>query len=126
MSNFMRLIVFFDLPVVTKPERKIYARFRKFLQRSGYDMLQYSIYARICNGQDAVEKHMVKLKANLPKEGSVRSLQVTEKQFAAIQVLVGTKIEKEDSKYASQLLIRIFRMEQENLQEFMSVSITAV
>ena len=50
----MRLIVFFDLPVVTKKDRKIYAQFRKFLIKDGYDMLQFSVYSRICNGDDGV------------------------------------------------------------------------
>ena len=68
----MRLIVFFDLPVVTKKDRKIYAQFRKFLIKDGYDMLQFSVYSRICNGDDGVYKHYTRLKENLPRKGSVR------------------------------------------------------
>lgn len=41
----MRIIVFFDLPVVNKKERKVYAQFRKFLLKDGYDMVQYSVYS---------------------------------------------------------------------------------
>ena len=37
----MRIIVFFDLPVVTKKDRKIYSQFRRFLLKDGYDMLQF-------------------------------------------------------------------------------------
>ena len=99
----MRLMVFYDLPVVNRSDRKVYARFRKFLLRDGYDMLQFSIYARICSGQDAVGKHLTRLKENLPGKGSVRSMQVTEKQFAEITVLVGEKKTKEHRKYADQL-----------------------
>lgn len=80
-----------------------YARFHKFLLRDGYDMIQFSIYARMCNGTDAVDKHITRLAANLPPLGSVRCMQVTEKQFAAIRVLVGQKTKKEDPKYANQL-----------------------
>ena len=99
----MRLMVFYDLPVVSKPDKRVYARFRKFLLRNGYDMLQFSIYARICNGQEAVTKHMARLSQNLPGKGSVRSMQVTEKQFTDIKVLVGEKRAKENRKYADQL-----------------------
>lgn len=101
----MRLMVLFDLPVVKKEDRRIYTRFRKFLQRDGYDMIQFSVYARICNGQDAVNKHLGRLEANVPPKGSVRSLQITEKQFTATKVHVGRKKEKEKGKYADQLAL---------------------
>ena len=58
----MRMIVFFDLPVKTKNERREATRFRNFLMNDGYHMLQFSVYARVCNGLDAVEKHRVRLK----------------------------------------------------------------
>ena len=53
----MRLLVFFDLPVVTKAERRAYTIFRRFLVNDGYDMIQFSVYGRILNGNDALEKH---------------------------------------------------------------------
>ncbi|MFQ3549151.1 MAG: CRISPR-associated endonuclease Cas2 [Armatimonadota bacterium] len=99
----MRLIVFFDLPVVSKTARRRYARFRKFLLRDGYDMIQFSIYSRICNGLDDVNKHIKRLKENLPTEGSIRCMQVTEKQYANMMVLIGEKKEKEKDKYSKQL-----------------------
>lgn len=99
----MRLIVLYDLPVLSRQEKKSYARFHKFLLRNGYDMLQFSIYARLCNGQDTVNKHMARLSAHLPGEGSVRCMQITEKQFTGIKVLVGTKTKKEDPKFSNQL-----------------------
>jgi CRISPR-associated protein Cas2 len=96
-------MVFYDLPVVSKADRKTYARFHKFLLRDGYDMVQFSVYARICGGQESVDKHVARLGPNLPGKGSVRCMQVTEKQFADIQVLVGEKRQKEDRKFAEQL-----------------------
>ncbi len=99
----MRLIVFFDLPVVKKEQRKEYTRFRKALIKDGYDMIQFSVYARICNGQDSVNLHINRLLNIIPSEGSVRYLQVTEKQFANIKVLSGEKKKKEDPKYSQQL-----------------------
>lgn len=53
----MRMIVFFDLPVQTKTERRHATAFRNFLLKDGYHMLQFSVYARVCNGNDAVKKH---------------------------------------------------------------------
>ncbi len=51
--------------------------------------MQLSVYTRICNGNDAVEKHLRKLKRNLPPSGSIRALKVTEKQFAKMDFLLG-------------------------------------
>ena len=99
----MRLLVLFDLPVKTKADKKAYVRFHKFLVRDGYDMIQYSVYGRICNNPESIEKHVFRLKAHAPPNGSVRYMQVTEKQFTSMQVLVGEKKPKEDTSYASQL-----------------------
>ena len=87
----MWLMVLFDLPVQTKKQRRVAAKFRKFLVDDGYLMLQFSVYARICRGQDAVAKHSRRLGNALPDEGSVRSLQFTDAQFARMKTLVGTR-----------------------------------
>ena len=89
MSKFMRMIVFFDLPVTTAAERKAATRFRNFLLKDGYYMVQFSVYSRVCNGNDAVEKHSKRLKANLPKNGSIRLLTITEKQYQNMSILLG-------------------------------------
>ena len=101
----MRLIVFFDLPVLTKKDRKIYAKFRKFLIDDGYDMLQFSVYSRICNGDDGVNKHYARLKEHLPKKGSIRCMKVTEKQYASMEILLGEKTIRERKVNAEQLSI---------------------
>lgn len=85
----MRLLVFFDLPMTTRAEKRAYTVFRRFLLRDGYDMIQYSVYGRIIFGTDALSKHVQRLTYNLPTEGSVRCMSVTEKQFAEMKLLVG-------------------------------------
>lgn len=87
----MRILVFFDLPVKTKRERKEATRFRSFLLKDGYYMVQYSVYSRICNGYEMVCTHENRINANLPPNGSVRMLIITEKQFDAIKILVGSQ-----------------------------------
>lgn len=101
----MRLLVFFDLPVVTKTERRAYTVFRRFLVNDGYDMIQFSVYGRILNGNDALEKHMKRLINNLPPEGSVRCLSVTEKQFASMKLLVGLPLFQEKKVNPQQMLL---------------------
>lgn len=101
----MRMMVFFDLPTVTKTERRAYTLFRRFLLNDGYDMIQFSIYGRILNGNDAGEKHMKRLLVNLPPAGSIRVLTVTEKQYAGMKLLVGTPLFQEKQVNASQILL---------------------
>lgn len=99
----MRILVFFDLPVVRKEDRKDYQNFRRFLLNDGYIMLQYSVYTRICNGIDGVNKHLNRLENNLPSKGSVRYLKITEKQFSEMKFLVGIPKKQEKTINSSQL-----------------------
>ena len=102
--RFMRLLVFFDLPVKTKEERREATRFRNFLLADGYDMLQLSVYARICRGQDMADKHIRRLTGSLPPTGCVRLLQVTDKQYGRMKILVGTP-KAQEKIAATQLLL---------------------
>ena len=85
----MWLFVLFDLPVGTKPQRRDATRFRNFLKDDGYFMLQYSVYARICRGEDGAMKHIARVTRNLPNSGSVRALQITDRQYARMRLLLG-------------------------------------
>ncbi|HQR50772.1 MAG TPA: CRISPR-associated endonuclease Cas2 [Methylophilaceae bacterium] len=101
----MRLLVLFDLPVVTKAERRAYTIFRRILINDGYDMTQFSVYGRLINGNDALEKHMKRLVDHLPQEGSIRCLAVTEKQYASMKLLVGLPLFQEKTVKSDQLLL---------------------
>lgn len=101
----MRLLVFFDLPVVSRADRRAYTVFRRFLINDGYDMIQFSVYGRILNGLDAEAKHFKRLVDNLPPTGSVRCLSVTEKQFASMKLLVGLPLFQEKSVRTAQMLL---------------------
>lgn len=101
----MRILVFFDLPTLTKADKRAYTLFRRFLLQDGYDMLQWSVYSRIVNGEDDVKKHQKKLVSNLPKKGSVRCMKVSEKQYAAMEILVGTVTAQEEKVSLQQVLL---------------------
>jgi CRISPR-associated protein Cas2 len=87
--RFMWLMVFFDLPVGTKEQRRRATRFRNSLKDDGFMMLQFSVYARICRGQDAVDKHIRRVRSSLPEEGNVRTLQITDKQYGRMELMLG-------------------------------------
>lgn len=93
MSDYriMRILLFFDLPMEDKVDIKRYTRFRKILIKSGYQMLQYSVYCKVCPNRDTVNWHMDYLNKHLPSDGSVIVLMITEKQYQSMQHLVGSK-----------------------------------
>jgi len=89
--RFMRIILFFDLPMLSDAEIRRYTRFRKYLLSNGYVMMQYSIYSKIFPNRDIIKWHMQDLNRSLPPDGSVIVMTVTEKQYQSIQSLVGSK-----------------------------------
>lgn len=103
--TFMRMIVFFDLPTITKKNKQDYVRFRRFLLQDGFDMIQFSVYSRIVVGKDGELQHYNRIKAHLPPKGSIRCMTVTEKQYASIQSLVGKKSRQEEKVGGVQLLL---------------------
>jgi len=85
----MWLFAMFDLPVNTKKARKRYARFRKLLLENGFSMLQYSVYARYCAGEEIAAAHRRRIRAAIPPEGYVRLLSVTDRQFGKMESYIG-------------------------------------
>ena len=79
--HIMWLFVFFDLPVLTKRERKDAATFRKNLERDGFSMMQYSVYIRHCASRESLDVHIRRVKALIPPSGRVSLLAVTDKQY---------------------------------------------
>lgn len=89
--RFMRVIVFFDLPVLTEENRRDYRKFRKTLIKSGFMMMQESVYCKLAQNSsvaDAIAEH---IKKDKPKAGLVQILRVTEKQYSKMEFIVGTK-----------------------------------
>jgi CRISPR-associated protein Cas2 len=86
------LFAMFDLPVNSQRARKQYARFRKELLAEGFTMLQYSVYARYCDNEEASIAHCNSLRSKLPCDGQVRLLSITDRQFARQTVYHGKKL----------------------------------
>lgn len=88
--RYMRIIIFFDLPVLTAEERREYRKFRNLLEKEGFIMLQESVYCKIALNNTASELIKNKLRKNKPKDGIVQMLTITEKQFSSIENLIGS------------------------------------
>lgn len=85
----MRILVMFDLPVVTAGERREYAKFRKYLIKSGYLMLQESIYCKLAQNATVADALVDNLRKNRPESGLVQVLKITEKQYQNMEYIVG-------------------------------------
>ena len=82
--RLMWIIALFDLPVMTKTERKKATRFRNHLLDLGFEMVQFSVYMKHCAGREQAEVIENKIKIAVPVYGNVKLLQITDKQFGAI------------------------------------------
>jgi len=87
----MWLFVFFDLPVVTKKERKAATLFRKNIMKGGFVMMQYSVYSRYCASDESAQVHIKRVKEKIPEKGQVSILKVTDRQYSDIVNFWGRK-----------------------------------
>ena len=95
--RMVRVLIMFDLPMDDTVAVRHYTQFRKFLIRQGYFMIQYSIYCKLFPNREAAVKHVDILKRNVPVEGHVRVMMVTEKQYSKMVLLTGNKSHQESS-----------------------------
>ncbi len=89
--HIMWLFVLFDLPVLTKKERKAASGFRKDLLKSGFTMLQFSVYMRHCASKESADTHIRRIKIFVPEKGQISILMVTDKQYGDIINIWGIK-----------------------------------
>ncbi len=85
----MRMIIFFDLPMVTPKDLFEYRNFRRFLIKSGFIMMQQSVYSKLVVNASSAALLKKQIYRNLPESGIVELLQITEKQYASIEYLKG-------------------------------------
>ena len=99
------MIVFFDLPMETSTQRRNYSRFRKFLLKNGFLMMQKSVYSKLTINDRVYAGVLNKLRENRPPDGFVQALKVTEKQFAGIQCIAGNAAETEELDDTESLVV---------------------
>ena len=79
----------FDLPMITSSDLREYRNFRKFLIKSGFMMLQESVYCKLVQNSSVAATVTENVKKNKPPAGLVQVLGVTEKQFAKRVIVIG-------------------------------------
>ena len=81
-SGGMWCLVMFDLPVKTKRQRHAATVFRNMLLDMGYGMVQYSVYVRYTPTQSGNRATVKMIKDNLPANGLVRILHISDHQWS--------------------------------------------
>ena len=87
--RFMRVLVFFALPVITADDRRAYRKFRKSMLKKGFIMLQESVYCRMALNKTMADQILDSIKRDKPDKGLVMSLLITEKQFERMEFITG-------------------------------------
>lgn len=87
--RYMRVLVFFDLPVQNPVQRRAYTQFRKFLLKNGFLMMQESVYCKLALNQTVSDAIIRNIRKNKPDEGLVQLMTITEKQFSKIEMITG-------------------------------------
>jgi len=82
--RLMWILVMFDLPTDTKPQRKAATAFRNFLLDEGFERSQFSVYARFVNGKEAFATRVNRIERHLPDAGDVQILNFTDRQYRDI------------------------------------------
>lgn len=82
--RLMWIFVMFDLPVATKKQAREATKFREFLLDQGFEMSQFSVYARFCNGKESYDSHLARIERNLPEKGEIHVLTFTDRQYENI------------------------------------------
>lgn len=101
----MWLLVLYDLPTSTAEGRRAYSRFHRSLVRTGYEMMQFSVYRKHAGTPDRAARELAKIENMCPTAGLVSVLQVTERQMARITTIWNEKPKKEPAKPRQLVLI---------------------
>ena len=105
--RFMWMLVMFDLPVVTRRQRKRATKFRNDLLDLGFQMAQYSVYMKFCGQRDAADALAGRVERRVPAQGRVSILIVTDKQYGRMRVFNGgtKRLDDPDATERGQLVL---------------------
>lgn len=84
----MRVLVLYDLPVKSSENIREYTKFRKYLLKTGFIMMQESVYCKLALNTTVANAIIDNLRKNRPEAGLVQVLTMTEKQFQKIEFIV--------------------------------------
>ena len=81
------ILLFFDLPMIDKEDRKEYYRFRKQLRKNGYVGIQESVALKLLHNSAMNSRELERLKLISPKNGSVYAIPICIADFKKLTSL---------------------------------------
>ena len=103
--RFMWVMVLFDLPVLSKRQRKRAQKFRNDLLDLGFEMAQFSVYMKFCGSRPALDTITNVVERLVPPEGKVSVMSFTDKQYGAMRVFHGQALIPQESERGQLLLL---------------------
>ena len=103
--RFMWMMVMFDLPVLTRRQRKRATRFRTDLLDLGFEMAQFSVYMKFCGGRDAADVLGARVERLVPNQGRVSILVFTDSQYGRMRVFSGGTARSREAERGQLLLL---------------------
>ena len=103
MADKMWVVVMFDLPTMTKKQRKEASRYRNLLRDFGFSMVQLSVYSKYLVNGTGLLPILPVLKSRVPPLGEVRVLRLTDDQWAGMYRYYGpsaVEVERAPSQLA--------------------------
>ena len=103
--RFMWMLVMFDLPVLTKRQRKRATKFRTDLLDLGFEMAQFSVYMKFSGGRDAADALAARVERRVPNQGRVSILVFTDRQYGRMRVFSGGSRESRTAERGQLVLL---------------------
>lgn len=91
MADPVWLLVMFDLPVKTKPQRKRATDYRKLLLDTGFSGVQLSVYVKYVVNASGLRTIVSPLRKAVPAGGEVRLMRLTDTQWSETYRWFGAK-----------------------------------
>lgn len=104
MADPVWLLVMFDLPVVTREQRSEANKYRKALYDSGFEQIQFSVYAKYLVNASGVRSLLPVLRGRIPANGEVRVIRLTDEQWAGMYRYYG-QVELRPERVPTQLAL---------------------
>ncbi len=86
----MKIVVLLQ-PTNIRGTKTAYTKFRKYLLREGFLMVQAEVYLKTVSSRKSAEKQISKMYAYAPTTGTIIAYKFTETQFNGIYYITGKK-----------------------------------
>jgi CRISPR-associated protein Cas2 len=83
--RIMWVMALFDLPVLTRDERRRATKFREFPLDQGFCMMQLSCYIKFTAGKEQSDATTTHIAGAVPQGGKVDVIYFTDRQYEAIK-----------------------------------------